>query len=544
MSDLLDLEKCRADPKYFIERFFWVIDKERKKIPFIFNYPQKKYYANRSNKDLILKARKEGLSTLIEALFLHACLFGKNVNAVTMSHTMDDTTIHLERVRHFLSTMGTSSDTMRVELDKENQREISFPKTNSKYWIGTAGSRAFGRGRDVTHLHLSEAAWYESQTVLTGVMEACVPGSTIVMETTANGIGEMFSRLWADSKDPAMNSPWKRHFFSWFDDPTNILSIPEGVTPSFTPNEVQLKKTFNLSPNQIYWYHQKRSSMSDQSLMVQEYPSNDDEAFLSSGGNIFDVKALSKSKLLTTPPIRRGEISDDGHSVSWKDQEDGKLSVWKFPRQTKNYLVSADIAEGVSGGDYSVAQVFDRSSWEQVAVWRGHVDPGTFGKILCDIGYYWNNAVLVPENNNHGWASIERIKTEGYPHLVKCGEIGWDRVNGRGDRFGFPTDIRSKPLAITAMRNAVDDQTVFFNDATTLEEMMGYVRYQNGDFGPSDKVKGHDDCVMSAAIGVYALKFLSLDDSYSAHARQDHDAPMIVSSAVPTRAPSRARRKQ
>jgi hypothetical protein len=97
MNDAEAYERCAKDPRFFIERFFWIIDKNRVKTPFLFNIPQAQYYEAQTQNDLILKARKEGFSTLLEALFLHACLFKKNVNAITMAHTMDDTVIHLER---------------------------------------------------------------------------------------------------------------------------------------------------------------------------------------------------------------------------------------------------------------------------------------------------------------------------------------------------------------------------------------------------------------------------------------------------------------
>lgn len=543
MNDAEALDRCRRDPRFFIERMFWIINKERQKVPFIFNKPQQKYYEHRGNRDLILKARKEGFSTLIEAMYLHACLFQRNVNAITMSHTLDDTIIHLERVRHFLATMGLPDMPIKVELDKENQRELSFPATNSKYWIGTAGSRAFGRGRDVTHLHLSEVAHYENQSVLTGVMEACVPGAQIAMETTANGVGEIFNRLWKEAEDPNSGSPWRRHFFSWFEDPTNSLDIPAGVRPVWNAEDNRIRKAHGVTDRQAWWYKQKRAGMADPRLMVQEYPSTPEEAFLSSGGNVFNVEALGLMRRRAVPATWRGEVADDGRTVAWSDLDDGNLRVWKHPRQGRSYLIAADTAEGVMGGDYLVAQVLDRSSWEQVAVWRGHVDPGTFGKVLCDIGYYYNSAVLLPENNNHGWATIERIRSESYPHLIKNGEIGLSGEASRADRYGFPTDARSKPLAVTALRNAVDEQTIYINDGTTIEEMASFVRYQNGELGPADKEKGHDDCVMSLAIGAYALKFMAVDETYAPRARATADSPFVVSSAIPA-APKKSTRRR
>ncbi|RTL20751.1 MAG: hypothetical protein EKK55_17350 [Rhodocyclaceae bacterium] len=528
IGDASTVARLEKDPKYFIETFLWVVDKNRKKVPLILNPPQAAYYKLRTKNDLILKSRKEGFSTLIEALFLHACLFGRNENVVTMSHTIDDTVIHLDRVKFFLDTMGIDNFPLDCEIDKANQREISFPNTNSRYWIGTAGSRAFGRGRDVTRLHCSEIAHYENQSVLTGVMEACVPGATQVFETTANGVAEMFHRLWMEAGDKNVRSPWKRHFFAWHHDPSNELDPPPNYKDFMTPEHRRIKKQFSLSDRKIYWFMQKQASMVEKEKMPQEYPSHWEEAFLSSGSHVFDVPALVSMSKLCQPPVEVGFVDDDGRTVQVRPDPAERFSVWKHPRQGRKYLVAADVAEGVEGGDYSVAQVIDRASWEQVAVWHGRIDPGTFGKILCDIGYYYHNAILIPESNNHGWATLERIANEEYPHVLNSAELWPSEKNGRP---GFPTNEKTRNMIITALRNAVTERTLYINDDSTIGEMMSFIRTDSGKMEAQEG--SHDDRVMSLAIGCYSLKHLSVEETYDPRAKTKRNSLITVGSAVP-----------
>jgi hypothetical protein len=536
-ADATVLAKLEADPRYFVETFLWIIDKERRRVPLLFNPAQEAYYNAKTARDLILKARKEGFSTLIEALFLHACLFKPNVHAVTMAHTLDDTVIHLERVKQFVETMGLENTPIAPDVDKANMREISFPRTNSRYWIGTAGSKAFGRGRDITHLHLSEVAHYEDQTVLTAVMEACVPKAEIKMETTANGVGELFYKLWEQANDANSGSPWKPHFFAWFEDPTNRLPLPQGVPVRWNALESRMIKQYGLDDQQAYWYRQKRLGMVDQSKMPQEYPSNAQEAFLASGRHVFNLGALQKMKTRCSAAQWLGEVYDDGQTVEFVESPEGRLKVWKHPRHGRHYLIAADTAEGVPEGDFSVAQVLDRGSWEQVAVWRGRVDQGTFGEILTALGYYFNNALLVPENNNTGWATIERIKGLRYPHLLRSSLLWPDDKNVKD---GFPTNEKTKGLLITALRNSVDEQTGFVNDIVTVGELMTYVQHEDGKMGNIDTQDGHDDCVMSLGIGIYSLKFLSVDETYQPRA-QSMSAGMIVSQVAGYRGQQKGR---
>lgn len=515
MTEIETIEKLK-DPRFFIERFFFIVNKERVRVPFLFNPTQSEYYDNRSQLDLILKARKEGFSSLIEAMWLHACLFNQNTRAVVLSHELEATKRHFDRVRYFLSNMGTEDFKFVVDTDTESQRQLTFPGTNSSYFIGTAGSKAFGRGDDITHLHCSEVAHYENQDVLVGAFEACVTNAHIVLETTANGVGESFHDLWVRANDPASGSRWKPHFFAWHDDPTNTKEIPKGMKVPWTSTELQIKSTYGLTNEQLYWYKDKRDNSADPKKMPQEYPSNPEEAFLSSGSHVFNLFMLRKMEKLCEEPKWVGEIADDGHIVEFVENTEGRLKAWKMPRDGRKYIIAADIAEGVADGDYSVAQVLDRSSWEQVAVWRGHVDPASFGRILCDIGYFFNNAYLIPESNSIGLATIERIKSEGYPHLMMSTDVVSDE---RTPKPGFPTNEKTRSRLVTAIRNYIDKQSGWINDKVTIRELMTFVRKENGRL--EAEVNHHDDCVISLAMGVYCLKTYSLDETYSVRHQEE-----------------------
>ncbi len=514
-----------SDPRYFIETFFWIIDKERKRIPLLFNYAQEKYYKNQTHYDLILKARKQGFSTLIEAVWLHSCLTSENTRAVIISQDLDSTKRHFDRIKYFLNNMDdTEGHKVEVELDEDSQKQLKFPETNSSFWIGTAGAKAFGRGADVTHLHISEAAHFQNQEVLTAVLEACIPNAYRVLETTANGVGEVFYQMWQEAVNPDIDSPWKPHFFAWYEDPTNRKEIPADIHYKAGGDLGALQKKIGLSDEACYWYERKKAEMPDKALMVQEHPSNAREAFIMSGRPAFDQDKLDMKRGLCKPPMYVGELFDDGQKIKLKYSEHGKLKIWKTPRQDREYLIVSDVGEGVPGGDYSVSHVLDRHSWEQVAVWRGHLDPGDFGRLNVTLGYYYNNAQLLPELNNHGWATIEAIKSEEYPHLVNTKDL-WPQESTNKD--GWPTNEKTRAMLITAVRNSIDDDTGFINDLQTIDELIVFVL--NEKTNRFEAQKGfNDDCVISYGIGMYALKHLTLDETY-ADRKRPQSAIMVES---------------
>lgn len=523
------LEALR-DPIYFIERFFFIVDKRRLRVPFKLNPPQSRYFTNHTLNDLILKARKEGFSSLIEAIWLHACMFVSNERAVTLSHEMESTKRHFDRVHYFLQNMGTFKKKFEVELDENNQKQIKFPESGSSYWIGTAGAKAFGRGDDITKLHCSEVAHYENQEVLTSVLQACVPNAWKVMETTANGVGEKFHQMWTESHDPHSSSPWKGHFFSWFEDPMNRTELPKDVTFRMTSPEQRMADRFKLEPEQVYWYRLKRAEMPEKEKMPQEYPSEPQEAFLSSGRHAFNLEklAMKRERIRNNKPQFVGDLQNDGQKVRFIDNDEGYFKIWKMPRKGRSYLVAADVGEGVPEGDFSVGHVFDRSSWEQVATWRGRIDPGEFGRELVTIGTFYDFGVLAPELNNHGWATLEAIDAEQYPHVLKTTDLWGDK---EPLKRGFPTTEKTRALLITALRNCIEDDTSFINDPVTIGEMETFV--QNEKSGKFEAQPGcHDDCVIPYGIGVYCLKFLTVDESYAPESKHYKGSPILTRSVA------------
>lgn len=529
-ASLLTNEKAiqnLQDPKYFIETFLWIVNKERERVPFILNLLQNLYLSNRTHFDLILKSRKEGFSSILLGVWLHACVFIDNTRAVVVSHEHAATVRLFERVRYYLENAGTTETQIIVPTEQNSMSQITFPKTNSSFWIGTAGSKTFGRGDDVTHLHLSEPAHYKDQTFLTGVMGACVDKAYRVMETTANGVGESFWRLWEESKDPRNHSPWRRHFFAWHDNPENKVSVDE-IRP-LNERERTMQKLYKLDVRQVLWYANKEAKAVDKSKMPQEYPSNEREAFISTGAHVINLQKLEVIARRAVEPSWVGEVFDDGKTVSFEPQAEGRLRIWKMPRDRGQYLIAADVAEGVTNGAWSVGVILDRSTWEQVGTFRARLDPGEFGRVLCDIGYFYNNALLAPENNNVGWGTIERIDSEKYPHLLITTSLWPDEV----EKKGFPTNEKTKNQIISALRNAVDDFTCYINDPVIINELNTMVRNAQGKVVPQPGC--WMDCGMALAIGLYCLKFLTVEESYTNRNRASGRSFVTALSKIPAR---------
>ena len=258
-----------------------------------------------------------------------------------------------------------------------------------------------------------------------------------------------------------------------------------------------------------------------------------DEAFLVSGRPMFDSKILRQMEALISPIVFEGALTDNKEEISFDYFSPGELKIFKTPKPGRKYLIPADVAGGVtdeSGIDplksdnrcWSVAPVFDRASWEVVAELRLRCDPGNFGRKLVTLGEYYNWALLAPELNNMGQATLEAMRAEGYPHIFRAEDIWPDGKK----QLGFPTDERTKVLALTALRNAIEDMSYKENSITAIYEMFEAVHDEHGKLSSS----GWLDCVITRMIGLYLLKFFTLDETYR---RKDlQDSPMVVTSLV------------
>lgn len=325
------------DPRYFIESCLSIVDKNSNKVPFLWRRAFSDWWANHTNNDFIVKARKMGFTAGISAVWTHACLFQKNTRAVIVSYEEKAAKSLLERVKYFCKNCE-----IPIKLGKENESEISFPETNSTFWSGTAGQRSFGRGDDITHLLLSEICHYENMGIVTGINEAMRNDGIIVRESTANGAGNESHKLWLRAIENkrkgiiipriggTFNYPIMPHFYGWFWD--EDYCSPDKTPFELTPDETELKKTLNLSWGQMRWRREKIENMDKPEEFPQEYPASWEEAFLTSGQRVFKWQDIKRQEAGISPIKWHGDLVNTGGSIVVNPNSKGNFTLWRGPR--------------------------------------------------------------------------------------------------------------------------------------------------------------------------------------------------------------------
>jgi hypothetical protein len=185
----------------------------------------------------------------------------------------------------------------------------------------------------------------------------------------------------------------------------------------------------------------------------------------------------------------------------------GPLRVWAYPNPQHRYVMGVDTAEGLEHGDFSVAQVLDINTGDQVAKWRGRMPRVEFADEVYKLGIWYYSALVGVEANNHGHSVIDRLVQLNYPRLYRRKTI--NEISERMTiKWGWLTNHQSKALMVDNLDQALRDQAIFIHCRQTLSELRSYIRDEKGKLHGSP----HDDDVMSLGIAVQMLKYTHEDD--------------------------------
>jgi hypothetical protein len=470
-------------------------------IPFEFNEAQK--IVNREIEKqrkktgrvraIILKGRQMGLSTFTTARVFWKSYFNPFNKSVVMAHDSATSDALFSMSRNTISYM---SDDFRPEFKKSNAKEIMFEHNDSGYRLYTAGSPEAGRGTTPTIAHLSEVAfWVHDEKILAGLFQGIsqAEGTEVILESTANGVGNAFHRLWKDAVEG--KNEYVPIFVPWFLMPEYRRKAPRGFEK--TDEEVDLAKKYKLDNDQLYWRRLKVAEGGADKFR-QEYPCNANEAFIVSGSNVFDMDKLQA--LIPSAPVATREFNFD--SCMFDDSRSGTLEIFKYPKFDEPYVLAADVSLGV-GKDYSSCVVMNPKR-EVCAVYRNNgIDPSKFGDLLFYLGRYYNNGLLGVESNSMGIATLNRLTQMEYQNLyyqTKMANVSKEE----GNRIGWRTTSASKPAIIGFLKSAIESEEIWIPSRVMIDELMNYVA---DDSGKTNAAPGnYDDTVIALAIALELIR--------------------------------------
>jgi hypothetical protein len=242
---------------------------------------------------VILKGRQQGASTYTEGRFYWLTALRPGTQAVIIAHEQLASDNLFGMANRYHEHMP---EVFRPSTSAANAKELLFGAIDSGYKVLTAGSKAVGRSSTAQLLHASEFAyWDNAEEHMAGIGQAVpdVPGSEVIVESTANGLGNAFHRLWQDAV--AGKGDYQAIFVPWFWQAEYTREVPKDWSAS--PDEQELAALFGLTPGQLAWRRFKIDSefLGDVTLFHAEYPCTPDEAFVAANRDVFlaaaDVQA-------------------------------------------------------------------------------------------------------------------------------------------------------------------------------------------------------------------------------------------------------------
>ena len=569
--------RCRYDFPFWAFKCIKIKNKEGDyDLPFLLNAPQRKLIgefekmreAGKPIRIVLVKARQWGGSTATQIYMLWIQLMrraGFNSLIIGQQNSGTEEVIAMAKraldryPRHLLERDGDPMpENEKIYVNTGLSRTtISIPRRNFRIKAGSAERPDACRGGDYALVHLTEVGlWRKTQgkrpedimrAATSGVL--LYPETMIVLESTANGVGTFFHKEYQAAKRGT--SLYRPVFVAWHE--IEKYSTPVADRRAMAERLVKNRHSAfsdesrhatgqylwglweaGATLDAINWYVGTRAGHDSTDEMASEYPSNDVEAFVNSGANVFNRSKALALRQTCIPPRFSGELegrADYGEraleGITFEPDPNGRLKVWDMPSvkdgrsagMHDRYLTVVDVGGRSMKADWSVIAVFDRIRMLRgggpavAAQWRGHCDMDQLAWLAARIAKWYGDSLLVIESNTLETHDPDRYVDgdqssfilhqlrDCYPNLYARRQSPEDIMEGRPRKYGFHTNVSTKPMVISNLVRVVREGLYIERDERCVDEYLTYERRPNGSYGAL--TGKHDDMLMTRAIGLH-----------------------------------------
>lgn len=413
-----------ADKRRFIETLLVVENKQRQRVPFIYNPIQVDVDMSSTGMDIWVKPSSVGFSTERINNRLVDTLTNPGTNMVLVAYEDFITERLLNKVQFTYNHL----ESLRIPGFPEIHHDSTYEKTfrfyidgrlasTSSVYIASARSKTAGRAEVIHHLLLDEHAFYipaATENIIAPAMARVPPEGTVDSFSTPNGEENEFHDWYVAAK--AGNSIFTAHFYPWFIHPEYVIHLGDPRIKdiletdkeefSLTADEEKLMFANDLTFSHIRWRRRMilimdslRRKGESRTLFPQEFPEDDTSCFLSTGEMWYDHEF----------------IEDIGKTCYEAPHKMDGLNVWYRPERTeegvptKQYLVIIDPGQEKITQSVISVMTFERDALGNIIpIWCAR-DAGWYGPEVtwakaCKISDYYHRAEIVWEANSHGIA--------------------------------------------------------------------------------------------------------------------------------------------
>jgi hypothetical protein len=456
-----EYRKCAADPVHFMRKYCIIQHPTKGKMYFnLYPFQEDTLHDLRDNRyNIILKSRQLGISTLTAGYALWAMLFKDDYNVLVIATTQDVAKNLVTKVRVMHDNLPAW---LKGKSMEDNKLSLRFKNGSQIKAVSSTGTS--GRSEALSLLVIDEAAFIKGiDDIWTSAQQTLATGGGAVILSTPNGTGNLFHKLWVDAEAGGQFNPIKLHW--------------------------------SRHPDRDETWREEQTRLLGDKEAAQEC----DCDFISSGHTVVDGPIIQwyEQTYVTDPLEKRGF--------------DSNYWIWEYADFNKSYAVVADVARG-DGADNSAFHVIEIESMTQVAEYRGKISTTDYGNMLITVATEYNNALLVIENANIGWAVLQVAIDRNYENLYYSyrqdayidEEVhlskGYD-LKSKSDKVpGFSTTSKTRPLMISKLETYFREKGPIVKSKRLTDEL--YVFIWNGS--RAEAQRGYnDDLVMSFAIALW-----------------------------------------
>lgn len=408
---------------------------------------------------LVKKFRQAGLSLLAGAYCLYYSLTHPRMQCMCLSIGLRESGKWLsENVRDLWASLpqwvkGGIDDKGRPirwtkdHPPKDTATEIKFPNGSKIRSIpsGKAGGRSFS----TKILVLDEAAFVPNiETIWAGLYPTISnTGGSVFVISTVNGVSGT-GGWYYQTYQGALNG----------ENSFKTLDISHRDHPDYANTD---------------WEREMRGNLGERRWRQEVLGE-----FMASGNTFIDPDWISK-------------LEEKCKTFTPKKEMGGRLLVWEEFNPKGKYIIGADCA--TKGGlDSSTACVMNVETGEQAAEFRGKLPEDEFAKVLCDLGYRYGTAYLIPEMNAKagGAVTMSLEKVHRYKRLYRGanGEVGWN------------TNVRTRDTLIAKLEPAIYNDAFCIKSQRVIDELKTFI------VTPTGKVQHdngcHDDNIFAFLISI------------------------------------------
>jgi len=435
-EQVLEFIKCKDDPVYFANNYIKIVSLDEGLTQFKpYDFQEKlinRFHNNRFN--ICKMPRQTGKSTTVVSYLLHYLIFNDSVNIGILANKA-------ATARELLQRLATAYE----NLPKWMQQGIiswnkgSIELENGSKILAASTSASAVRGMSFNILFLDEFAFvpnHIADSFFASVYPTITSGKNtkVIMVSTPHGMNH-FYRYWNDAERG------KNEY------------IPTDVHWSEVPGR------------DAAWKAQTIANTSEQQFKVEF-----ECEFLGSVDTLIAPSKL-KSFVYENPIIRNAG-----------------LDVYEHPKENHDYLITVDVARGVSE-DYSAFVIIDITEFPHrvVAKYRNNeIKPMMYPNIIYEVAKNYNGAYVLCEVNDIGdqVASLLHYDLE-YQNILMCsmrgraGQSVGQGFSGKKTQMGVKMSKTVKKVGALNLKTIIEEDKLIFNDYEIIAELTTFVSKHN-----------------------------------------------------------------